>query len=199
MTISPSESFQQVCRTRYIKNLYFHGNDKNKQVPFKTIGEAKQHFRESIDLSKKLDIISSYFNEQDEKKIIEHTFFNIFIKNEFIKSVYKSNKLKHFKFFLINFGFEVIEADGQYQTFSKILKQTMDNDQIIESTEKFERYINDTDKTQPTYFNINKRAEILKLTNTEDLMFYKDYLIDNTLITNHFKAIDYLKTDTENK
>ena len=53
MTISPSESFQQVCRTRNIRNLYFHGKDKNKQVPFYSFEETKEHFRQSIDLSKK--------------------------------------------------------------------------------------------------------------------------------------------------
>ena len=68
MTISPSESFQQVCRTRNIRNLYFHGNDKNKQVPFNTIEETKEHFSVSVDLSKKLNIISTYFNESDDKK-----------------------------------------------------------------------------------------------------------------------------------
>ena len=63
--------------------------------------------------------MSTYFNEKDDKQIIENTFFNIFTHNEFIKSVYKSNKVKHFKYILKNFGFEVIETNQQYQTFSK--------------------------------------------------------------------------------
>ena len=62
MTISPSESFQQVCRTRNIKKLYFHGNDKNKIVQFKTLEQTKKHFKESLNLSKKINIISTYFN-----------------------------------------------------------------------------------------------------------------------------------------
>ena len=37
----------------------------------------------------------------------------------------------------------------------------------------------------------------MKLTNTEDMTKYKDYLLDNTLLTNHFKVINYLKTDNE--
>ena len=73
----------------------------------------------------------------------------------------------------------------------------MDNDLIIETDEKFERFINDTDKTKPEYFNINKRAELLKLSNIEDMIKYKDYLINNTLLNNHFKIINYLKTDIE--
>ena len=197
MTISPSESFQQVCRTRNIKNLYFHGNDKNKVVQFKTLEQTKKHFKESLNLSKKLNIISTYFNEKDDKQIIENTFFNLFIRNEFIKSVYKSNKVKHFKNILSSFGFEVIESNQHYQTFNKILKNTMDNDLITETDEKFERFINDTDKTKPEYFNINKRAELLKLSNIEDMIKYKDYLINNTLLNNHYKIINYLKSDIE--
>ena len=73
----------------------------------------------------------------------------------------------------------------------------MDNDLITETDDKFERFINDTDKTKPEYFNINKRAELLKLSNIEDMIKYKDYLINNTLLNNHFKIINYLKTDIE--
>ena len=197
MTISPSESFQQLCRTRNIKNLYFHGNDKNKIVPFKTLEQTKKHFKESLNLSKKLNIISTYFNEKDDKQIIENTFFNLFVRNEFIKSVYKSNKVKHFKNILSSFGFEVIESNQHYQTFNKILKNTMDDDLITETDEKFERFINDIDKDKPEYFNFNKRVELLKLSNIEDMIKYKDYLINNTLLNNHFKIINYLKTDIE--
>ena len=37
----------------------------------------------------------------------------------------------------------------------------------------------------------------MKLTNTDDLIEYKEYLLENTLLTNHFKVINYLKTDNE--
>jgi len=48
MTISPSESFQQVCRTRNINKLIFHGNEQDKAAPFKTLEETKKHYKESI-------------------------------------------------------------------------------------------------------------------------------------------------------
>ena len=73
----------------------------------------------SIDLSKKINIISTYFNESDDKQVIENAYFKLFTHNEFIKSVYKSNKVKHFKYILKNFGFEVIESNQRYATFSK--------------------------------------------------------------------------------
>ena len=73
----------------------------------------------------------------------------------------------------------------------------MTDDQIHEAEDKFERYITDTDKTKPEYNNINKRAEILKLNNTEDMTKYKEYLLDNTLLNNHSKIINYLKTENE--
>ena len=53
MTISPSESFQQVCRTRNINNLYFHGNDKDKATKFKKIEDTTKYYKQSIHLSKK--------------------------------------------------------------------------------------------------------------------------------------------------
>ena len=54
-----------------------------------------------------------------------------------------------------------------------------------------------THKTKPEYFNVNKRAELSKLSTIEDMIKYKDYLINNTLLNNHFKIINYLKTDFE--
>ena len=156
MTISPSESFQQVCRTRHIKKLYFHGSERDKTVPFKTLEQTKQHFKESVHLSKKLDIISSYHNEKDEKKVIENTFFNIFTRNEFIKSVYKSNKLRHFKNILTSFGFVVIEDNDQYKNFSKKIKQQMNEELITESNEKMKDLL---------MIQTNQSLNILILTN----------------------------------
>ena len=83
MTISPSESFQQVCRTRNIKKMYFHGNDKDKATKFKTIEDTTKYFKQSIHLSKKLDILSTYHNEHDDKVIIQNTFFNLLPTNIF--------------------------------------------------------------------------------------------------------------------
>ena len=67
----------------------------------------------------------------------------------------------------------------------------MTDDQIHESEDKFEIFINDTDETKPEYNNINKRAEILKLSNLEDMTKYKEYLLDNNRLNNHFKIIKY--------
>ena len=57
----------------------------------------------------------------------------------------------------------------------------MKEDIIVESSDKFERFINDPDKLKPEYSNLHKRAEILKLENFEDLKEYSEYLIDNKM------------------
>ena len=78
-TVSPSESFQQMARTRNIKRLYFHGNDKNKEVLYHTIEVTAERYKNTIDLSKKLNVMSSYFDKKDDLIIIENAFYNLFI------------------------------------------------------------------------------------------------------------------------
>ena len=46
---------------------------------------------------------------------------------------------------------------------------------------------------------MNKLAEILKLEKVEDLEEFKEYLLDNKKLNNHFKIINYLKTDDEQR
>ena len=75
----------------------------------------------------------------------------------------------------------------------------MDKEIQADTLDKFDRYIKDPDKSKPEYFNMNKRAEILNLEKVEDLEEFKEYLIDNKKINNHFKIINYLKTDAEQR
>ena len=196
-TISPSESFQQMARTRNIKRLYFHGNDINKEAPFYTLEETADYYKESIHLSQKLGVISSYFDINDDIQIIENGFFNLFIYNEFLKSAYKSNKIKHFKIMLENSGFNILEDNKDYKPYDKKLNKKMKEDQEKITTEQINDYINDIDKEKPEYSHIHKKAEILKLINNEDLEQFKEYLTDNEKLNKHFKIINYLKTKEE--
>ena len=195
-TISPSESFQQATRTRNIKNLYFYGVDKNKAVKFKTLDEVENFYKNNIELSEKLNLISKYLNERDEEIIFESSFFKLYCYNEYIRHVYKSNKVRHFIKILNSFGFNV-ETVGNVKPLDKFK-----NKEMLITLEKIEdeflnKYIDDDDKNKEEYEQINKRVTLLNLSTVEQMKTYSQYLCDGKLIEEHFKRIHFLRTDEE--
>jgi len=196
MTITPSESFQQATRTRNIKNLYFHGVDKNKEVRFKTLNEVEDFYKTHIELSQKLNLISKYLNEKDEQIIYESSFFKLYCYNEYIRHVYKSNKIKHFEEILKQFGFNV-ETVGESKKLDKQKKKMMELTLKTFETDFINKFIEDNDKDKPEYEEINKRVEILKLSTVEQMKTYSQYLCDGKLVLEHFNRIDFLRTDAE--
>ena len=52
----------------------------------------------------------TYIDENDERRIIENTCFNLFCYNEYVVDCYKTNKLKHFELILISNGFKLSEV-----------------------------------------------------------------------------------------
>jgi len=193
MTITPSESFQQATRTRNIKNLYFYGVDKNKEVRFKTLNEVEDFYKTHIELSQKLNLISKYLNERDEEIIYESSFFKLYCYNEYIRQVYKSNKIKHFIKILKQFGFNV-ETVGESKPLDKVK-----NKEMIITLEKIEdeflnKYIDDDDKNKEEYEQINKRVTLLNLSTVEQMKTYSQYLRDGKLIEQHFNRINFLRT-----
>ena len=195
-TINPSESFQQATRVRNIKNLYFYGVDKNKNVRFKTLDEVENFYKNNIELSQKLNLVSRYLNERDEEIIFESSFFKLYCFNEYIRQVYKSNKVRHFINILKSFGFNV-ETVGQAKPLDKIKNKLM-----LITLEKIEdefinKYIEDDNKDKAEYEQLNKRRELLNLSTVEETKAYSMYLSDGKLIEQHFNRINFLRTDEQ--
>ena len=46
---------------------------------------------------------------------------------------------------------------------------------------------------------MQKRAELLKLETIEDLIEYQDYIMEDTILNEHFRTINFLNTDEEQR
>ena len=70
-TISPSESFQQITRTRKIKNVYIYSASKEHEPRYNTINDVKEYYGEMASLNYKFNDMCICLDEQDKYKVVE--------------------------------------------------------------------------------------------------------------------------------
>ena len=124
-SILPSGSFQQTTRTRNIKNIYFYCNVKSKQPKNNNLSEVKDKYLNINKMTEALNKNCVSLNENDEQIINKNLFFNVFCYNEYVKDVYKTNKLIHYKNILSENGFIIVDNGEQpniYPLAKMILK-----------------------------------------------------------------------------
>lgn len=62
-------------------------------------------------------------DENDDLKVYENLFFDLFCFNEYVQNIYNNNKADHFKIILENNGFNLLDEDGNRQKINKSLKK----------------------------------------------------------------------------
>ena len=196
-TINPFGIFQQTTRTRNIKQIYFYCETFNLQEKYKTMDELKETIQDTISKSHILNTLCVAFDENDERKIIENTFFNLFVYNEYVDDILNTDKYLHFKDILINNGIIVEEL---YEP-NKLRKDTRnDMTELIEniSVELFNEFLkDDTDKMAAKFDNINNNLSLLGLIgkSAETIKQYKDIITNKYLLSEHFNIMRLLKND----
>ena len=101
LTITPEQTFQQMTRTRNIRNVYIYTTDrKNDKGDYNTLEETKREILESA----KTNI--NYKEISDEQTI---KYFELYSFNEYQKDSFETNKKQHLKQILINNGFNIEE------------------------------------------------------------------------------------------
>ena len=137
------------------------------------------------------------FDENDERKIIENTFFNLFVYNEYVDDILNTDKYLHFKDILINNGIIVEEL---YEP-NKLRKDTRnDMTELIQniSVELFNEFLkDDTDKMAAKFDNINNNLSLLGLRgkSAETIKQCKDIITNKYLLSEHFNIMRLLKND----
>ena len=193
-TIQPSGAFQQATRTRNIKKLYFYGETPNKKSIYEDIEEVKQTFKQNINTCKNLKTICTYINEDNEEDIVENSFFNLFCYQEYVKDIYNTNKIEHFKEILSSYGFKLNET-GIKKEIDKGKKKDMTTLKDKINEEVFNEFLEDNDKQKDKYHILNNNIEYLGLTTNEQFKEYKDIIIDNYKVEDHNNIISLLKFD----
>jgi len=106
-TISPSESFQQITRTRKIKKVYIYSSSKQHEPKYKNIDDVKLYYNEISELNIKFNSMCINLDENNEYKIINNAFYMMFIYNKYTADIMQTNKLRHLKNILIDRGFNI--------------------------------------------------------------------------------------------
>ena len=195
-TLTPYGIYQQCTRTRNIDSVYFYCECFGKAEQYKTLKELEDTMKDNITNNTILNNLCSAFDDDDEFKVLENTFFKLYCYNEYIRDVFETSKYHHLENILTKEGFDIVNL---YEP-KKLDRDTRDElTELIENLtqEQFDEYVNDGDKDNKTYECINKRASLLNLDreNIEQLTQYKDILMNKYKLSEHLNVIKLLKSD----
>ena len=126
-SIDPAGSFQQLSRTRNIKNVYLYIADiESKPAKYNTLDGAMSHLKNISKYEKEttLNKMCGSFDDNDEYKFNENSFFTLYSFNEYLNDIYNTNKKQHFYLKLYENGFKIIEK-GNTETLNKETKNKM--------------------------------------------------------------------------
>jgi hypothetical protein len=201
-SIDPAGSFQQLCRTRNIKNVYVYISEiESKPAKFNTLDEVKEHIK-TISKTDNSNINKMCFSVDDENEYIfnENSYFNLFTFNEYIKDTYETNKKQHFFNILNNNGFN-IELIGTVEKLNNKKKKEMKDKKNEVDEQNFEtqiKQINTDEEDAKNEENVLKLTmKYLNIDNEEKAREYKDILIDKFKRDDYFNLIKLLRPENK--
>jgi hypothetical protein len=189
-SILPTSSFQMIARTRNMKDLtYFCVDKKSKEYKYKDLDDVKQFMKNEQNVTN-MYMTCSYLDVMDNLKFSENSFFNLYCFNEYVKDIYEQNKTEHLKNILYMNGFKCSEmVDEIPSQLSKELKSDM-KEVVGECTEEiFNKWI----EGEIMHENFDIRKNILKLSEKEDIIKYKEYVYDRATFEHHGKTVLLMK------
>ena len=194
-TLTPYGTFQQCTRTRNIESIYFYCECYDKEEQYHNIKSLQDNLKESLNHNI-LKNVCLTLDEEDEFKFLENTFFKLYSYNEYINDIFNASKYYHFENIIKKEGFQLVNL---YEP-KKLDKDTRDEmTELIDTiaTEQFNAYLEDNDKYNEKYDNINKRIILLNLDkqNDEQLASYKDVIMSKFKLNEHLNIIKLLKSD----
>jgi hypothetical protein len=202
-TIMPSSTFQQTTRCRNIQTLYYYSECKEHDAKYTGLEDVKETLRKNIqffrDKNKHLYNIynvSTIYDEDDEEyKVIENSFFNLFSFSEYMIDLYKTNMTKHYEDILIMNGF-VMSEEGTIEKLDKEEKQALSELTKEIKEELFKEFLETEYKGLEKYDCFNRHIDFLQIPNDiETLEKYKNEIIDKFVLQDHLNIIRLLKDD----
>ena len=195
-TINPFGIFQQTTRTRNMRQLYYYCETFNQQEQYRSMSELKETLLDNISKSEILNKLCSYYNESEDRQLIENTFLKLYVYNEYVNDILNTDKFLHFRDILVNNGFVLSEAFKP----RKLDKDTREGQTaLVEdiSNELFTEYCSSNNRADPKFDHINVNLELLGLKNRSDeiLASYKDTIINKYKLSGHFSIMRMFKSD----
>ena len=196
-TILPSGSFQQTTRTRNINQLYYYCSKDGQEAKFETLEDVKDQYNKMIIQNDILTDMSMYIDEDDNIKMSNNGFFNLFCYNEYVKDTYNTNKLYHYENILLENKFVLSNKGEQSKNIDSSLKFDMKIIKIEINDKIFDDFLIDRTKEDNNYIIMNERIELLGLTNcTNDILIkYKSYIQNPHVLSDHLNILRFFKNN----
>ena len=197
-TIDPAASFQQTTRTRNIKTLYFYSESINGESRYCSIEDLEESINKTLSASKEFLDLCTYIDEDDNMTVVKNMFYKLYIYNEYVQDIYRTNKTEHYKLILKENGFQIsekkrvnIDGDAEEQSVKEIM------DDIRE--ELFNDYLKATpsERQHNKFSQLRSNLEYLKIERVDNdtLTTFKDIVINKYNVYAYDNFIMYLKTD----
>ena len=194
-TIQPSGSFQQTTRTRNIKELYYYCSKEPADAKFNSLDEVKDQYNKMIIQNDILTEMSLFVDEDDNIRMSNNSFFNMFCYNEYVKDIFNTNKLAHYENILKENEF-ILDSKGKKAKIDEELKSEMTDLRADIDENLFKEFLNAENKELDKYKIIMDRIKLLELPeDIEILTKYKNYLMNPHDLTNHLNVIRFFKSD----
>ncbi len=206
-SILPDGLFQQTCRTRNIKTLYYYCEYKERNAKYNSINDVYNKYKNIKNSDEALKTVCINYDE-DEYVICNKSFFELYCYNAYVKDIYKTNIKKHYENILLKNGF-VLEEEGDIIKIEKKKVISMSNEikennlmlineyiEVIKqrNNSKEEIDIEFTETKNNKFENIKKRVKLLNLKKIKDVEKYKEILTNEKNILNHLNLINLIKS-----
>ena len=86
-SLNPYGLFQQLTRTRNINQIYLYCETFNIKEKYENMEELRTNIENSLNSSHILKSLCVAFDDNDDQKIIENTFFKLYLYNEYINDI----------------------------------------------------------------------------------------------------------------
>lgn len=193
-SIESDDLMQMINRTRNIRNVYIFNNSKKQNyIKYHSLEECKDYFKSYVELDNNFNNMCLDFDNENNVVINENVFFDIYVYNEFVKSIYQLDKYKYLIEILKNNGMIINDNLEEKINLSKDDKEEYKNKSLEIQYNNFNKFL----KNEIVNEQYSKRIEYLNLdfNNFEQMDKYKEYIIDNNKIENHNNIISLLKDD----
>lgn len=195
VSVNSISLYQMATRTRKQKELIYFSKVGERESKYDTLKECRKAFSDINKENEKIINMASSITEDDERKVINNTFFKLYTYNEYKNDTLNSNITLHFENILTEAGFEIIKNKGEgIIGLNKIKTVELKKDLKIKHENEFIDNIKEFDNLKEDH-DFKKKCEILGITTKEQAEENKFVLEDNYKLTSFFNIQKLMKTD----
>ena len=196
-SIDALASFQQTCRCRNLKRIFYYCNTKPRDAEYNDIEDLRTQYKNYVIHNDIIKDVCEDIDEDYNNVINENSFFSLYTLNVYYNDVLKSNSRIHYEQILKDAKCNLKYFNNEEPEALDKDKQKQLNNIVIEHNEAlFNDFINDEDKNINKYNGYMETINLLNIPIDNDIIIkYKDEITDQYKTDKYFNMIRMLKSD----